>query len=107
MSSGSASYPVPCFGPNSGAYLFNCAVTAATSQGCTQRVNITGSSSQSFTVTVWYPYVNYNGEQPWQNCKYMLPDIPTPPGPQGPYYAYCISVNSTSFFITLPSPPPT
>ena len=97
-------YPVPCFG-YSGPHLFNCAAAANTSQGCTQRINITGTSNQSFAVTVWYPYVNYTGPA-WQNCKYTVPSVPNPPGPQGPYYAYCISVNSTSFLITEPAPPP-
>ena len=103
---GSASYPAPCFGPNSSAYAFDCAVAAGTSQGCTQRVNIAGGSSPIFNVTVWYPYTNYPGEQSSQNCKWTEP-LPTPPGPEGPYYAYCITISSTSFFIAEPAPGPT
>jgi len=102
VSYGSTSYPGACFSPKSDPVLFNCAAAAASSQGCTQQITITGSSKLNFTITVWYPYTNYNGEQPWQNCKYVEP-LPTPPGPDGPYYAYCISVNSTAFLVALPA----
>jgi hypothetical protein len=100
----STSYPVPCFGPNSDAHLFNCAVSANTTQGCTQRINITGNSNQSFTMTVWFPYFNYTVSS-WQNCKYTVPSVPLTFG-VGPYYAYCISVNPASFLISLPAPGP-
>lgn len=99
---GSPVYPVPCFGPNSSAYAFNCAAAAATSQGCTQVVNIIGTSPKpNFTITVWYPY-NYQGEQLSQNCKWTE-SIPNPPGPESEY-AYCISLNSTAFFVTESAP---
>ena len=95
---GETSYPVPCFG--SSGYLFNCAAAATNSEGCTQQVNITGTN-ESFTVTIWYPYTNSIGEQPVQNCKWTV-QLPSPPGPETGY-AYCISVNSTSFLVSEPA----
>jgi hypothetical protein len=101
---GQVSYPSPCLS-QSNPYVFGCAAEAATSQGCTQQIHVTNTTNQSFNITVWYPYANYNGEQPWQNCKWTQP-LPSPPGPTGPYYAYCISINSTSFIIGLQGLPP-
>jgi hypothetical protein len=35
-----------------------------------------------------------------------VPSVPTPPGPMGLTYAYCISINATSFIIAEQAPPP-
>jgi hypothetical protein len=105
-------YETPCFGSNADAVVFNCAVAANTSQGCTKRINTTGqftpkpSGPDYFSVTVWYPYINYT-VFPGANCKYTVPSVPTPPGPEGPAYAYCISLNSTAFIIAEQAPGPT
>ena len=102
VSSGTAySSPAPCWGQSNGV-LFNCAGTASTSQGCTERVNLVGTN-ENFNVTVWYPYP-VNGSAPWQNCKWTEP-IPLPIGPQTGY-AYCFLVNSTTFMVSVPASPP-
>lgn len=100
VSYGVHSYPAPCFA-YSGGVLFDCAAAAATPQGCTEKVNITGTSNQNFIITIWYPY---NTGVPSQNCKWTE-SLPTPPGPDSAF-AYCISVNSTSFLISEPAPGP-
>jgi hypothetical protein len=102
VSSGYASDPTPCFGQVSTAVTFNCEAAAATSEGCNHQVDIMGSD-QSMNITVWFPYVNYSGEGPSQNCKWTE-YLPAPLGPQTAL-AYCIPVNSTSFYVTLPAPP--
>jgi hypothetical protein len=100
-------YPTPCNGgSNADAIVFNCLAAAATPQGCTQRVNLTGSSGQYFVITVWYPFVNYTLGYPGINCKYTVPSVPTPPGPYGPNYAYCITISPTAFIVTVEAPPP-
>ena len=102
VSYGSMVYPTPCFGATG--YVFECGAAAATSQGCTQEVYISGAN-ENFNVTIWYPYLDHAGEQPGQNCQWSG-SLPSPPGPDGPYYAYCIPVNSTSFLVSQPAPPP-
>ncbi len=99
-------YPVPCFGPNSDEVIFNCSAAAASPQGCTQRVNLNGSSGQYFVLTIWYPYTNSTLGLS-VNCKYTIPSVPITTGPAGPYYAYCISTNSTAFIVTGRAPGPT
>jgi len=105
-------YEIPCLGFNADPVVFNCAAAAASPEGCTLRVNTTGeytpqpSGPNYFTVTIWYPYVNDTAGYPGVNCKYIVPSVPTPPGPQGPYYGYCISLNSTAFIVTQRAPPP-
>ena len=104
-------YETPCFGSNADEIVFNCAAAAATTQGCTRRFNVTGvveptpSGPGYFVVTIWYPYVNAS-VYPGVNCKYTVPSVPTPPGPEGPGYAYCISVNATSFIVAVQAPGP-
>jgi hypothetical protein len=98
------SYAAPCFSSSS-PYVFDCAAAAATSQGCTQLVNITGTTDQNFTVTVWFPLAVNTGV-PSQNCKWIQTNLPTPPGPNGPYYDYCFYINSTSFLVALQAPGP-
>src|SRR5437016_4082778 len=61
-------YPTPSFGPESDAVVFNCASAAATQQGCTKTATFKGNSNQTFTVKVWYPYINASAGIPWENC---------------------------------------
>ncbi len=93
--------PSPCFGPRSDAVVFNCMKAAATSQGCTQRVYYKGNASESYVVTVWYPYFNSTANSEGYNCKLAFYPETVHTG-----YAYCMSVNSTSFLVAQPSPPP-
>jgi len=104
VSEGYISEPEPCFGQISTAVAFNCEAAAATSKGCNQQVNFTGTSDQSMNITVWYSYLN-NGEGPPQNCKWTE-YLPAPIGPQTAF-AYCIPVNPISFYVTIPAPLPT
>jgi hypothetical protein len=91
-------YPEPCFSYND-PYIFNCASSAATAQGCTEQVYV-NSTTNSFTVTVWYPIPN---SQPGQNCQYSVLSIPNY---QNPTFAYCIPINSTSFLVSRAALPP-
>jgi len=104
VGSGSTYYPAPCFSPSDG-YVFDCASAAATAQGCTRTIYVTGEPDQNFTVTVWFPYTNpASGMQPPQNCKWTQ-SVPAPVGSQT-YYAYCIPFGSSSFLISIPAPAP-
>jgi hypothetical protein len=96
VSSGVTSYPGVC-SSYSDPVLFNCAAAAATPKGCTQVVDITGTTNQNFTVTVWYPD---NSGRPGQNCDWtqLLP----PPFESYLVNAYCIPVNSTTFLVSEP-----
>jgi hypothetical protein len=98
---GPAGY-APCFGGNlSQAESFNCAATAASPSGCTQRVVSSSNPQNSYQMTIWYPYVGHSNESSWANCNY------TDSGDPGQYYgAYCVSISSTAFIVTEPAPPP-
>jgi hypothetical protein len=92
----------PCFSSNiSEMVVFNCARAAATPQGCTEQVNSSASSHPSYVITIWYPYVNQPGEQPWANCAFSVPVD---------YFnhesSYCISLSLDSFIIVTSAPPP-
>ena len=50
VSSGIVSYPCPA-SSRADPYVFDCAAAAATPQGCTEQVNITGTTNESFTIT--------------------------------------------------------
>jgi hypothetical protein len=97
---GPAGY-APCFGGNfSQAELFNCASSAASPSGCTQRVVSSSNPQNSYQITIWYPYVGHTNDT-WTNCNY------TDSGDPGQYYgAYCVSISSTAFIVTEPAPPP-
>jgi hypothetical protein len=82
-------------------YIFNCTAEAATPQGCTEQVNITGTTNESFTITIHYPSA---GGSPEQNCNYV--QLLPPPFESEPYNAYCIPINSTSFLISEPDTGP-
>jgi hypothetical protein len=92
----------PCFGGDfSQAELFNCAGAAALPSGCARRVVSSSNPQNSYQITIWYPYVGHSNESSWANCLY------TDSGDPGQYYgAYCVSINSTSFIVTEPAPPP-
>jgi hypothetical protein len=98
-------YPAPVFGSESDAVVFDCASAAATPQGCMKTVTFKGTSNQTYTVKVWLPYLNASAGIPWENCRYAVTSVPIR-GSQAPVYAYCISLNSTSFLVALPRPPP-
>lgn len=93
-------YPAPCFSSTiSEAYVFNCASTAASLSGCQARFNSTLSpGSPTYTITVWYPITGETGESSLDNCKFV--DSPQPS------YGYCISLNSTSFILSIGGPGP-
>jgi hypothetical protein len=97
----------PCFGgsmPNNTPYFFNCAAAAATPQGCTERVTYAGapliSPAPSYVINIRYPFTNQTAPW-WANCVWTVQGI-TP----GQEYGYCMSVNSTSFALGEPTPPP-
>ena len=100
LSSGIVSYPCPA-SSRVDPYVFNCAAAAATPQGCTEQVNITGTTNESFTITIHYPST---GGSPGQNCNYV--QLLPPPFESEPYNAYCIPINSTSFLISEPDTGP-
>jgi hypothetical protein len=100
VSSGITSYPAPC-NSASDPYVFSCAAAAATPQGCTAQVNITGTTNESYTITILYPNnVGHIG----QNCNWT--QILPPPFQSEPNNAYCIPINSTSFLISEPDTGP-
>jgi hypothetical protein len=84
----------PCFGGD--AYVFNCASAAATSQGCTTS---TTGPYPSYVMNIKYPFANQT-EPSWANCLWTVQGIT-----QGQGYAYCISINSTSFIMGEQAPP--
>jgi hypothetical protein len=87
-----------CWGTGS-PYVFNCASSAATSEGCTQKVTSTLAPFPSYTINIRYPFTNATTPS-WANCLWTVPGAS--PG-QG--YAYCVSLNSTSFVIGIQAPP--
>ena len=93
-------YTSPCFGSLQNAVVFNCAAQANTSQGCTLRISTT-VKNESFTVTVWYPYLN--SSQGFFNCKFVVPSIPLPGHDLS--YAECIPLGGNSFLIAVPFHP--
>ena len=89
-----AGQELPCFGAD--AYVFNCASAAATSQGCT-----TSTTGPYPIMNIEYPFAD-QAEPSWANCLWTVQGIA-----QGQGYAYCISINSTSFIMgeqALPRP---
>jgi len=89
----------PCWG--SPAYVFNCLSAAKTGQGCTQLV-IGTTPNWNFTVNVRYPFSNQTNSEPsWANCLWSIQG-----GTPGQGYGYCSLVNSTSFTVGEPAPPP-
>ena len=98
---GPAGY-TPCFGGSiAQAEIFNCASAAASPSGCTQLVVNPSNSSISYQITIWYPYLAQSNEPSWANCKFESNG-----DPGQPYFAHCISTNSTAFIVTEPSLPP-
>jgi len=88
---------VPSWGGD--AYLFNCASSAATTQGCTGQVTSTLVPHPSYFVNVRYPYANQT-EPSWANCLWTVEGIPAGQG-----YGYCTLINSTSFIVGDQAPP--
>ena len=86
-----AGQELPCFGGD--AYVFNCASAAATSQGCTAS---TTAPYSSYVMNIKYPFAD-QAEPSWANCLWTIA--------QGQGYAYCISINSTSFIVGEPALP--
>jgi len=92
---------LPCFGGNEAtAYVFDCAEAAASSDGCTVRVTSTLDPTNSYLVTIWFPYVTQTGEPWWANCMFEFT------GEYGQPYGYCLMTNSTAFILAYPGPPP-
>jgi len=84
--------PVPCtISELSQAFIFNCAVQAATASGCTVQVPSSGPWGASYTITVQYPDTGQPGEPAGDNCMFSVP------GDTGSPYAYCFMVNATAF----------
>ena len=92
----------PCFGGNaSQAEVFNCANEAASTAGCTLRVENASNPLVGFQVTVWYPVLGRSNEPSWENAVY---ESSGDPGQQ--YFVRCVTTNSTAFIVTEPAPPP-
>jgi hypothetical protein len=91
----------PCFSSDfSQAYIFTCAAAAATTHGCTVRINATKSIS-FVNFTIWYPYVNQSAGAPsWANCAWNAPG-----GSPSQFYAtfpsYCIPIGVNAFILTM------
>ena len=100
--------PAPCLGPLSTAVIFNCAIAAKSQSGCTQRVYINGSASESYVVTVWYNATlgnstfGHSSGLSWIDCKYSV----QPPSGPSLFYAYFVALNSTSFMVGSPAQGP-
>ena len=94
------------FGLLSEAVVFDCAMAARSSSGCTQRVFLNGTLGESYVVTVWYNATmgnstfGHNSGLSWINCKFSV----HPPAGPSLYYAYYIALNSTSFLVGTPAP---
>jgi len=88
--------PVPCVTSEfSQAFIFNCAVQAATASGCTNQVPSSGPwNATSYTITVRYPYTGQPGEPAGDNCMFSVPGDTVSP------YAYCFMVNATAFALS-------
>jgi hypothetical protein len=81
-------FPVPCITYEfSQAFIFNCASEATTTSGCTTQVT-------SYTIIVWYPYVNQTNEPASANCMFSVKGYTSSP------YGHCFSVNSTAFALS-------
>jgi len=94
-------YGVPCGDSSlSDAYVFNCAAAAASASGCTELVTSTLIPSNSYLITIRFPYVNQTGEPYWANCLFEVEGDTAPP------YAYCVMVNSTAFIMAWEGGPP-
>jgi len=92
----------PCFGGDfTQAEIFNCANAAAASSGCMKQIANPSNPQMSYQITVWYPYVGHSDEPSPANCMYESSG-----DPGHFYYAHCLPLNSTSFVVTEPSPPP-
>jgi hypothetical protein len=98
----------PCFdGPVSDAYVFNCAIAAASPSGCTQHVVSSLIPSNSYAISISFPYINQTSSEPsWANCMFDVNGKYNDGGGVGVSYAYCISVSSTAFILSEEAPPP-
>jgi hypothetical protein len=109
-------YAEPCSfgGTIQDALVFNCLLAAAAlPSGCAGQItalpgelfppaNNTGPGSPVLnnTMTVWYPYVsNAPNEPSWANCMYAVAHGPS----AATEYAFCVSLNSTSFIVSGPA----
>jgi hypothetical protein len=88
---------VPCFGAG-GPYVFNCAMDAATPQGCNQNVTNSLVPSESYLINIRFPFINATSPQ-WSNCAYSVTAA------SYGQYAYCRFTNSTAFILGEPALP--
>jgi hypothetical protein len=114
-SSNGTAYTEPCSfgGTIQDALVFNCLAAAALPSGCAGQItalpgeifppaNNTGPGSPVLnnTVTVWYPYVGHAANEPsWANCMYAPAHGPS----AATEFAFCVSLNSTSFIVSGPT----
>jgi hypothetical protein len=108
-------YVEPCSfgGTVQDALVFNCLAAAALPSGCAAQITASpgwlfppadnvgpGSPVLNNTMTVWYPYVGHGASEPsWANCMYAVAHGPG----AGTQYAFCVSLNSTSFIVSGPA----
>jgi hypothetical protein len=88
----------PCWSSGH-AYIFDCAGSAATSEGCTQEVTSTLAPFPSYTINIRNPFTNQTVPS-WANCLWTVAGTSPSQG-----YAYCAALNSTSFVIGEQAPP--
>jgi hypothetical protein len=81
------------------AIVFSCAAAAAAPQGCTATLNGSGSAYPRYSITIWFPYVQQSQPPNPFNCEYSVPVDGISQN-----LAYCISLNSMSFILSLPQP---
>ena len=86
----------PCFGGNlTTAYVFDCAVAAATPAGCSTTVVIPSHQAYDYNLTIWYPRIN--ASLPESNCQYV-----NPPSIVVPLPAWCTAVSANGFVVSEP-----
>jgi hypothetical protein len=90
-------YFIPCFGAGS-PYVFSCAQSAATTQGCTQVV--VSPQGSNYTIDIRYPLIN-STTPAGLNCFWSVPGV-QPPWQQ---WAYCQTIYTGSFVVGAPEPP--
>jgi hypothetical protein len=89
----------PCW-DNNDAYIFDCANSAATPEGCDQVVISALIPADYYTINIQYPFTNQTTKEINElepsliNCLWTVRGNPQTQG-----YAHCLSLNSVSFIV--------
>lgn len=102
LSASAVCSPGPCWGGP--AYVFHCQPNLlsgpATTQTCQETVPSTMSQYPSYEINITIPGPS-SVNLPWANCEWSTGNST---GLQG--FGFCVPLNSTSFIMGIPSPPP-